>query len=234
MKIIYCYCLLVLHCTNGSAQITETFRVKAGEDLSSILSSHGVYKNAAFINGTVFLKDKTIASALMNYNIYLGELQFIDPKADTLSIATPEIIDSVMLNETLYFYLKGYLQVIRNYGYIKLASRTKIEFRPVKLGAYGSQATNVGVESYGHIGNAGPYLNSKEFTANQDLLVIRETSYSLLYKNVKEVTAKRSGFLGAFPKIEKAVATYMEANNIDFKKKDDLIKLLTYCVENNN
>jgi hypothetical protein len=234
MKIIYCYCLLVLLCTTGAAQITETFRVKAGEDLSSILSAHGLYKNAAFINGTVYLKDKSVATAAMNYNIYIGDIQFIDPKGETLSIANPEVIDSVVLGENLYFFKKGYLEVIKNYGTIKLAARTKIEFRPVKLGAYGSQATNVGMESYGHIGNAGPYLNSKEFTANQDLQVIRETSYLLLYKNVKEAAAKRSGFLDAFPKIEKIVTAYIQSQNIDFKKKEDLIKLLAFCVEKNN
>ena len=69
----------------------------------------------------------------MNYNIFLGEIQFIDTKGDTLSLANPETIDSVAIDTSLIYYKKGYLQVIAAYGSYKLVKREKLNFGRSKL-----------------------------------------------------------------------------------------------------
>ena len=222
--------LFTLQSFFAQAQVTEKVTVKAGEDLEAVLSSHGMYRFPSFKNGIVALRDGSTAGARMNFNIFLGEIQFIDPKGDTLVIADPETIDSIAIDTSLFYYKKGYLQVIANYNAAKLVMKQKIEFRPVKIGAYGNQSPGASIENYGRA-TTTPYINNNHLTLNEDIIVIKETSYSLIYKKYREAAATRSGFLTAFPDNKKRIDDYLTVNKIDFKNEGDLRKLLFICVQ---
>ncbi len=222
--------IFILFALFVQAQVTETITVKAGEDLEAVLSSHGMYRFVSFTKGIVALRDGTTAGARMNFNIFLNEIQFIDPKGDTLVIADPETIDSISIDSSLFYYKKGYLQVIANYNAAKLVMKQKITFRPVKIGAYGNQSPGASIENYGNVTTL-PYVNNNHLTLNEDIIVIKETSYSLIYKKYREAAATRSGFLSAFGDNKKSIEDHIVANKIDFKNESDLKKLLLFCVQ---
>jgi hypothetical protein len=213
----------------AKAQVTEKFTVRAGEDISKTLASYGMYRLPAFVNGTVTFKDKSTAGGKMNYNIYLGEVQFIDAKGDTLSIANPETIDSIAIDSNLFYYKKGYLQVVANYNAIRLVMKQKIEFRPVKIGAYGNQSPGNSIESYGKT-STSPYVNNNQLTINEDIIVLKSTHYFLSYQRYREVEANRRGFLSVFPAIKNKVDEFIDTNKIEFNKEADLKRLLAFCV----
>src|SRR5258706_12587281 len=149
--------LLFLFPFSVKAQITETITVKAGEDLSEVLSTHGLYKFPAFNTGTVLFKDGTTTSAKMNFNVFLNDMQFIDNKGDTLVIDNPELIDSIRFDSTVFYYQKGYLQVVEDYSSTKLVMLQKISFQSVKRGAFGLLAPGASVEVYGRSGTGTPF-----------------------------------------------------------------------------
>ncbi|MES1217461.1 MAG: hypothetical protein ABUT20_18275 [Bacteroidota bacterium] len=213
----------------AQAQITETVTVKAGEDVATVLSSHGLYKFPSFKKGIATLKDGSTAGALMNFNVYLNEIQFIDPKGDTLAIADPATIDSITIDTNLFYYKKGYLQVVANYNAAKLVMKQKISFIPVKIGAYGAQSPGASIDSYGILST--PLATDNHLTLNQDIVVKKETIYSLIYKKYRDSPATHAGFLSVFPDNKKGIDDYIAANKIDFKKESDLKKLLLFCIQ---
>jgi hypothetical protein len=209
-------------------QENEKITVKSGEDIAAVLSSYGMYRLPAFINGTVTFRDGTKAGGKMNYNIFLGEIQFIDTKGDTLSLANPETIDSVAIDTSLFYYKKGYLQVVAAYGSYKLVKKEKIEFRPIKIGAYGNQSPGNSIEGYGKA-TTSPYVNNNHLTLNEDIVVLKETSYFLFYKKFREEKASRQGFIAAFPDSRNQIDNFTSVNKINFKNEADLKKLLAFC-----
>ena len=221
--------LLFLFPFSVKAQITETITVKAGEDLSAVLSTHGLYKFPAFNSATVLFKDGTTTRAKMNFNIFLNDMQFIDNKGDTLVVSNPELIDSIKFDSTVFYYQKGYLQVVEDYGSTKLVVQKKISFQPVKKGAFGLSAPGASIDTYGRLSASFNGIN--QLVLNEDIIVTKMTSYIVTYKKYRSATAKRSGFLTAFPEIKKETQDFIDLNKINFNKEDDLKKLLQFCTQ---
>ena len=222
--------LLSLVCLFSEAQVSESITVKAGEDLQTVLSSHGLYRFPSFKRGVVTLRDGSMAAALMNFNIFLNEMQFIDPKGDTLVIAEPATIDSISIDSALFYYKKGYLQVVENQAAAKLVMKQKITFIPVKIGAYGTTSQSSAIDNYRSL-MSPVFAHNNVLALNEDIIVKKETNYSIIYKKFREAAATRSGFQTAFPDHKKAIDDYISSEKIDFRKESDLKKLLLFCTQ---
>lgn len=212
---------------SAEAQISETIRVKAGDDLSAAVSAHGVYKFPGFIYGTVLFRDGTHTMAKMNFNVFLNDMMFIDNKGDTLAIDHAELIDSIKLDTTIFYYEKGYFQVIADYQTAKLVRQEKINYENVKKGAYGLPAPGASIETYGTSGIQ--YNPAKTLVLNEDVIIKKETLYLVCYKRFRSVRANERGFLTAFPEIKKEIVDFISINKINFNKETDLEHLLEFC-----
>jgi hypothetical protein len=228
-KIIQALFLLYFSFSLQAQQITKTFKIGAGEDISAALSIYGVYKFPGFIYGIVLFKDGTNTKAKMNFNVFLNDMQFIDNKGDTLAINQPELIDSIKLDSNIFYFDKGYCEIITDYINAKLIKKEKINYEIVKKGAYDLPARGASIETYGLSGiNYNP---AKTLTLNQDIIIKKETSYLVSYKKYRTVRANEKGFLSAFPDIKKEVMDFIETNKTDFTKEEDIKKLLKFCSE---
>jgi len=222
-------CILMLVFSNSMvAQPIEKITVKSGEDLSEVLSAYGMYRFPAFKDGTVIFRNGSNAGGKMNYNIFLQLIQFIDPKGDTLVISNPETIDSVYIDSSLFYYNKGYFQVVADYGNCKLALKQKIEFRPVKIGAMGLPSNGTSGLSYESI-STYHVINSR-LTLNEDIIVLKQNIYYLFYKKYRDEKANRQGFLLAFAGHKDEVDAFIRANRINFDSLPDLKKLTEFCL----
>jgi len=219
--------LFFLFSTN--AQISETITVKAGEDLSAILSSHGLYKFPSFIYGTVLFKDGTSTKAKMNFNVFLNDMQFIDNKGDTLAIDNASLIDSLKLDSNVFYYQKGYFYIVKDYSDIKLVMQEKINFENVKKGAYGLPSRASSIDTYG--GATSGFNSINQYILNEDIIVKKETTYRLAYKKFRSEPATRTGFLNVFHDIKKETSDFIETNNINFKRESDIKKLFDFCTQ---
>src|SRR5690242_3070533 len=94
---------IILQGATVSAQVTERTIVRAGEDLGPAISPTGHYRFGEFTPGILKMKYGSISKARFNVHICNGEIQFIDPKGDTLAIAQAEFVDNLTIGENTRF-----------------------------------------------------------------------------------------------------------------------------------
>jgi hypothetical protein len=214
------------------AQTTERIIIKAGEDIAAVLSSHGMYRFAKFRPGIVKFKDNSFAKALLNYNVILNDMQFINPNGDTLVLTDTKLVDSIRIDSNVFYYQKGYLQVIDDYNETKLVMRQVNSVQFLKKGALG--LTNPTVHTFSYADPQTNFYNGDKLMINEDVVLLKEISYYLVYKKFKQTPADYDGFSKAFPAIKNEIRKYADENKINFKTEADLNKLLKFCVEHSS
>src|ERR1700716_3861033 len=134
MKFLVFIAICILNFTL-SAQ-NKIYTVKPGEKITEVIPTKDIYKYPGFYKGTVFLKDGTSATPKMNYHKLFGEMKFIDPKGDTLSLSNENTMYLITINRDSFYLDKNFLELISNYGKIKMAAQTQITLsNKVKYGA---------------------------------------------------------------------------------------------------
>ena len=212
-------------------QVTETIKVKAGEDMSAALSTHGLYKFPGFTDGTVLFKDGSSTKAKMNFNVFINEIVFINNSNDTLAIGNRELVDSIKLDSNVFYYNRGYFLVVKDYGDTKLVRREKLNFENVKVGAFGLPNRGVSIDNYTTVTQQSTVY---QLIVNEDVIIKKETLYLLTYKKFRSAKANLPGFVTAFPALKNEVQTFAESNDINFKKEADLKKMVQFCVEHSS
>ncbi len=209
-----------------SAQNTETIRVKAGEDISKIISPNGIYRFPSFTTGTYLKHNNTNSSAKLNYNLLTGEMQYLNLNGDTMTIVNSAEINFINIQDAIFYYRNGYKEVIADHDSVKLAVESDIKLEYEKVGLYGQSngaQDVINVSSY----NSG--TNIFQLTLGQDAVVRKKTTYYLFNKNEAPVIATKKSFLKIFNKNKPAINKYIENYKINFNKQEDLKNLLTFC-----
>ena len=214
------------------AQTTERIVIKAGEDIAAALSSHGMYRFAKFRPGIVKFKDSSFAKALLNYNVILNDMQFINTNGDTLVLTDIKQIDSIRIDSDVFYYEKGYLQVIDDYNETKLVMRQVNSVQYLKKGALG--LTNPTVHTFSYEDPQSGLYTGNKLMINEDIVLLKEISYSLVYKKFRQTPANYDGFLKAFPGIKNEIRQYVDENKTNFRMEADLNKLLKFCIQHSS
>lgn len=158
------------------AQQSEVIRVKAGDDMMVVLAKR-IYHYPEFTSGIIYFKDGNAPSAMLNYNFLNGEMQFIAPKGDTLTIDNEKTIKLIMINDDSFYYDKAYLELIMANTAVKLAVKQRINvIATQKIGAYNQASGASSISSYTTF-SAGP--KSFKLNVRQDVLLSKETTYYL-------------------------------------------------------
>lgn len=78
-----------------AAQDRKILKINPGESMVSTIPFSDQYNYPSYKDGTVQFRNGNYAKALMNYNVLFGEIQFIDPKGDTLSAIDPGAVQYI-------------------------------------------------------------------------------------------------------------------------------------------
>jgi hypothetical protein len=137
IKNSYCCIAACFFCSALFCQTTSTFTIKAGEDISTVYKQ--AFKYPEFRDGKVFFSYGSPAGGKMNYNLIIGKIQFIDEKNDTLVIADGAAIKFITIGtDTFYYGRDNYVELLANYGEVKMALQQRIKFVDEKnIGAFG-------------------------------------------------------------------------------------------------
>lgn len=194
------------------------------------------FKSDQFFNGyMVFHSGKTSPVVKMNYNRYLGRMEMIDKKGDTVSVTEAFSVKYIMTENGVYFNypLKGYFEIIAGLHH------------PVKL------ILQESLNLIHHFEAGGPTYNTRKLysttivikTLNgkyikERVLFERKKHYYLMARNEKFYKANISGFIKAFPQHEKEIRKYIRVQvlrhlRIPLRKEEDLKKLLDHCLQMN-
>ena len=227
-----CLVLLIVGLISGSlrAQDAGLIKVKDGADVTKTLSVRQKYLHPEFRTGHVWYTTGQAATARLNYNLLLGEIQFIQPTGDTLSLADEYNIKHVTIQTDTFYYApkNGYLRVTASYHPVKLAvKQSLINLSAYKVGAY-DQATAVSaIRQYStYTDQNGQTRNLKQ---KGDLLLAKAETFFLIDQNNRFYVAKKAAFLIVFRNRRAEIIKYLKANAIDFNKETDLKKLLQFC-----
>ena len=186
-----------MYATLLSAQSTETIRVKAGEDISKVISPNGIYRFPLFTTGTYLKNNNTSSSAKLNYNLFTGEMQYLNLKGDTMTIANSSEINSIKIQDVLFYYRNGYKEVIADHDPAKPAVESTIKLEYEKVGLYGHAN---GAQDATNMNSYNTPTNVFQLTLGQDAVIRKKTTYYLFNKDQPPVIATKKNILQVFSK----------------------------------
>ena len=162
---------------------------------------------------------------MMNYNSLFGEMQFINLKGDTLSLADEKMIELIVINKDTFYFNEGYLKLVLNEGKVKLANKKFIRFaNRQKLGGF-EESSQSSIETYGVLSNQS-YL--KGLVANEVITMVKDSVFYIKddLNGFKAVNKKT--LLDIYPRNEKDLKNYLKEKKVDFSNEEDIKKLILY------
>ena len=220
--------LFVLISSYLEAQDSTRFVVKAGQTIQEVLKPEVLYRYPQFVYGKVYILNGQVAEAKLNYNRIIEEIQFIDLRGDTLSLADESTIRLITMNQDSFYFDDGYLELIQDYSVVKMAIRERIRLSDKqKIGAYGQTNTTTSIET------TGGFLDSYKrynVVSNENLVLQWEKQYYLSAKRGHFFIANKKNVLKEFGDHRKALQDFLDKNNLNFKKEEDIRKLCEFIV----
>lgn len=228
MKIQHLLVLLPLYFqSNLFAQADERIVVKVGTTIRESASPADLYDYAQFTQGTVFFKNDKTASAALNYNRYLDEMQFITPKGDTLTLSNENEIAFISISKDTFFYDQGYIKLVNNIANVKVGVKRRLRvIGKQKLGAYGMASSTDATNSYSGITDGRKNYDLKVM---EQLILERQVQYYFGYDNNHFVKPSKKSLINLSPKHEEDIKDYLKENHLvtdDETKMDKLIQFL--------
>jgi hypothetical protein len=208
-----------------SAQNNELVTVKAGNKILDYFPFQERYLYPQFTPGKVIFNNDIFSATKLNYNILMGEMQFIQSR-DTLIIANKKDVKQIEVASDTFYYDKGYHRLISDGGGIKLTEKEYIKLKEVlKKDSYGTTSSGSATTSYGSLPVEG---NFYKLTANEDMVFQKVQEYYIATSTSGFVPLKKKSLKKIFPKKNHAIQNYLKSNKVDFNSKADLIKLTDF------
>jgi hypothetical protein len=220
--------IILLYGNLVTAQTGKSWPVKVGEIPNQVLPIEAMYVLPNFTTGTAFLRDGTSSIQRFNYNYLQDEMQFINEKGDTLTIADPALLKSVEIDSMVFYYDQIFVREIFTAGKYKLAIRQEmVQIADKTRGAYDAASGASSIKTYGSINNENSRIY--QLQVKKDVLFEGVHSYYIISADNPFLKATRKNFQLLFE--DKSLSKFIKANHINFNKSEDLKTLLKYCTE---
>lgn len=227
MRILLLVAIFVFCLNNVSAQI-KVYPVKVGEIPNKVLPNEAMYVLPAFAKGIVLLRDGTSSTYLFNYNYLLDEMHFIAERGDTLAIADPILISSVVIDSMLFYYDKGYVIVVLKIGNYKLAVKQQmVQVADKTRGGYDVASGSSAIKTYGTISNQNSMMYRLQ--VQKDVVFQKETSFYIADASNHFLRASKKNFYTLFG--EKRMPEYLKKHKVNFSNEEDLKALMRFCLQ---
>lgn len=181
-----------------------------------------------FTKGIVKMKDGKMYTAILNYETVEQEMIFLQNKY-TIILDNPQLIDTILLYNTRFVpFQKGFYEMVLKAPitlFIQHKSYVESLGTPIGYGAM-SQTT-----SPSYVRQVFDRRGAIGLKIPDNFKVVDDSDYWVRWINGMEKFTTKSQFLKIFPDKEKELKKFISGNNLDFKNKADLIKLLEYTNE---
>ena len=214
-------CLLIC-----AAQQSDVFKYNAAENTQEDLVTR-MLKYPQFTKGKAFFANGTVTEALFNYHYDTNQILFINAKNDTLELAEPELYQQIVIDSDTFLYTKqGFLQLVSATPVCKLlVKRNLILIGSEKKSAYGgysATSSSTALNSYPD-GTMHRIINTDE-----NYVYRYRDSYFFTDRFQNIYLANKKGARDLGWKKEKEVKSFIEKANINFEKKEDIMKLVSF------
>lgn len=210
------------------AQEKQIIEATTDKDLSGKVAAQIQYLFPEFTDGQVFFIKSSQGNGKLNYNMLVGEMQFLD-NDEVLALVAKDVA-MVNINNRMFFPYKGneFSEELLSLDKYKLRVRRKGNVAPyAKKGAYGTSSSTSSITSYSSVSDNGQQYN---LSVANDILITVKYYYYLVGENGKyTLITNAKTFTKQFPAFRAQIEAFVKENKIRFDKEDDLKRLLTYC-----
>lgn len=224
MKNLLSLMLIISICGNSVyAQMSSPIRIKAGEDLYQKMAKE-IYLYPAFMTGNILFRDGKTNEAKFNYNMLNGDIQFINDKGDTMSLANELTIKYVSIAKDSFFYSDGYLQLIAGNESAKVAKKQVIKIMDrQKIGAYDQPSSAGAITSINSLSSDRKRFN---LDIRQDVILAKQVTLYIGDKYNHFFRASKKNLLKNYATNEKELTEYFKNNDVNFYNEKDLTRLV--------
>jgi len=188
-----------------------------------------MYQYPQFVTGKAFYKNGTITQSKFNYNCLTNQIIFISPNGDTLELLHGGDFSKIVISaDTFCYYNKEFLQQVSHHPSYNLFVKHSLQYKgSERKGAYGTYSATSAPSSITEMhGNEGSPI---KLSTDENIMYSFEDTYYISGRFGQFYPANKKGFYELFSKNEKKLKEFIEKNEINFKKKEDLEKLLDYA-----
>jgi hypothetical protein len=231
MKLFHTILFLLTVFTFLHAQnISSDMKVKNGSDVTKSLPYAERFHYDAFREGKVVFRNGRVVNAKMNYSIPHGEIQFIDPKNDTLILNDKVLMDKIIIDADTFFYYQhyGHVRKIAGYKQVSFAEKQILGTAGTERNAaYNQFSATTAISTYSnYTNNAG----KQDYEGGSDkILLKRRYVYYFLDRNRNIYTATKGNLLKVFPRQKRALNQYLKTNKLDFHNPRDIVQAMVYA-----
>ncbi|RDV13368.1 hypothetical protein DXT99_20330 [Pontibacter diazotrophicus] len=229
-KIIWCMAIILSGGSLVQAQTAKEYKVKDGEAAADAISALHLYRYPAFQQGQVVYTNGKFSSATFNYNLLLGEVQFINAQGDTLTLGREPALISVSVGESTFLYNpeEGYAEVVADYNTLRLGRRQKLESAGTeKVGAYNQSTRASAIESKSsYLTSSGRRFN---LSSGGSEVFSEKVSFYLIDESNRFHRATKSSVSRLFPNHKKEIYGYVKEHSLNLSREEDLKQLLQFC-----
>lgn len=226
--------LLLLFPSWVSAQNRQIVEMSSGEDISKMVSGQMQYLFPEFTNGEVYYLGLPKGNGKLNYNMLLGEMQFIE-NGQVMSLANVKDVVVVNIGNRKFYHYNNqeFTEELLTTGKYQLRVRRKGNVAPhSKKGAYGTESSTSSITSYSSINSNSQQYN---LTVAENVLISLNHFYYLVGIDGKYALIKNAKtFTKQFPAYRAQIEAFIKENNIQFDNGENLKTLLEYCSKLSN
>jgi len=225
-KWIFLYLLISVSAWTN-AQNREVIEASSGEDLNKKVSIQYLFPE--FTDGYVFYAGLPRGSGKMNYNMLLGEMQFMDSENKIFTLDNIPDVQMVRIGSRKFYPYdnKEFVEELLVAGKIQLQIRRRGNVAShSKKGAYGMSSSTSAITSYNSIDGTDRMYN---LAVVENVMITLNNFYYLVINNKRTQIKNQKTFLNQFTKHKLQIETFIKEQNIRFDSEEDLKTLVKYC-----
>lgn len=206
------------------AQTVKTYKVKPGERVDyALLKENGLYQYPQFADAQVALKNGTSGTVRMNYNLLLGEMQFINGKGDTLSLDKENEVASIVIAKDTFVFSDGYVQLLDGTR-VRFGKKTMLKIaNRQRIGGMGEVTDGNTMYStmYSKYG-------VKDLVTPEAITFYAVSSYFIGDRFDRFKPLNRKSLHSFYARQDKEVEAYLQANPVNFNQEADVLRLMAF------
>jgi len=213
---LYVSTVVLLLCGTMQAQQIDTLK-----DLPNLLLPR-------FATGIVKLKTGVVNKGVMNYDMVGQQMVFLQRK-QTLVLREPQLVDTIFLANRIFVpFEKGFYEVLAKEGNSALfrQHRAYFEIPGAQIG-YGLTSKTATPKYYQQV--YGP-TGAIDLNVPEGYKVIDDSQYWVRVNGEMYNFKNKRQFLKIFPDKQKELVKFIDQNNIDLTRMEDVKKLFLYTL----
>jgi len=227
-KLFILFWITILIFEVGLTQETKSIIINPAKQNEEELTKR-MYLYPTFKVGQAIYRDGNITRSMLNYNYITNQIEFIAPKGDTLELIHGDDFSKIVIeSDTFYYYNKCFIQQASHHAVYNVFIKRSLQNNgSEKKGAYDTYSGTSSISSVNTI--VDNRMNTIKLATDENIKYIFKDYYYLSGKYDQYYPATKKGAMDLFGKNDKKLKDFLEKNEINFNKKEDLEKLLEFA-----